>query len=57
MKSIILCLFTLSSGILSCYTNAQCDDMPTNGYGKYYLGLEKGLEKVRIFASVEVWQV
>ncbi len=23
---------------------------------KYYLGLEKGLEKVRIFVSVEVWE-
>ncbi len=30
--------------------------MPTNGIEKYYLGLEKGLEKVRIFVSVEVWE-
>ncbi len=26
------------------------------GMEKYYLGLEKGLEKVRIFISVEVWE-
>ncbi len=29
--------------------------IPT-GMEKYYLGLQKGLEKVRIFVTVDVWE-
>ncbi len=43
----VCCHATHMHNVMAC--------LPT-GMDKYYLGLEKGLEKVRIVVSVELWE-